>query len=225
MLGMASYIGIQKGKPFKPDAHIRQVLERVAQDVQDYLLQMANGISWVPAEGQPGWTRFNLYKEDIAKGRRYVYENVNGAIDYQRRAAITYWAYCMPAVLGSGTMYNVALVDADDNPIDSAKDYRIRMPEDFPARNFWSVFAYDSRTRTFIANSMKGRHLSSHDKLVKNSDGSTDIYIGPTIPKGMESNWIETIPGIDIFIGLRTYGPEKAVLDGTYKIPRFKLVK
>jgi hypothetical protein len=225
MLGMASYIGIEKGKAFKPDARTWEILDRAAKDVQNYLIQISNGISWVPAEGQPGWTRFNLFADDIASGRRYVYENADGAIDYQRRAAIDYWAYCMPAVLGSGTMYNVAHVDADDNPIDSSRDYRIRIPEDFPARNFWAVFAYDSRTRTFIANGTKGRHLSSNDELVKNEDGSTDIHIGPNAPKGKESNWIETIPGSDIFIGLRTYGPEKTVLEGTYKIPRFELVE
>ncbi len=75
-------------------------------------------------------------REDIVQGKRYVYEDENGAIDYQRRAAIDYWAYCMPAVLGSGTVYNVAMVDADDNPIDSSKNYRIRKPADFPARSF-----------------------------------------------------------------------------------------
>ena len=99
------------------------------------------------------------------------------------------------------------------------------MPEDFPARNFWSVFAYDSRTRTFIANGMNGRHLSSNDALVKNGDGSTDIYIGPTAPKGLKTNWIKTLPGTEIFIGLRTYGPEDNVLDEAYKIPRFELVE
>jgi hypothetical protein len=40
-----------------------------------------------------------------------------------------------------------------------------------------------------------------------------------------ESNWIETIPGIDVSMDLRIYGPEKAVLDGTYKISRFELTK
>jgi hypothetical protein len=104
-----------------------------------------------------------------------------------------------------------------------------RIDQELPApdaeRLSWSAFAYDARTRTFIANSMKGRELSSLDKLVKYPDGSIDIYIGPTAPKGLESNWIETIPGIDVFMGLRTYGPEKAVLDGTYKIPRFELMK
>ena len=99
------------------------------------------------------------------------------------------------------------------------------MPADFRARNFWSVFAYDSRTRTFIDNGMKGRHLSSKDQLAKNVDGSIDVYIGPTKPKGLESNWIETIPGTEIFIGLRTYGPEPEVLDGSYKMPRFKQIQ
>ena len=225
MLGIATYIGIQKGKPFAPTEHQHQIFEQVAKDVQNYLIEISNGISWVPAEGQPGWTRFNLFPEDIKQGKRYVYENENGAIDYQRRAAIDYWAYCMPAVLGSGTMYNVAMVDANDQPIDASKNYRIRMAEDFPARNFWSVFAYDSHTRTFIANGTKGRHLSSKDDLLKNNDGSIDIYIGPKKPKGKESNWIETIPESEIFIGLRTYGPEESVLKGEYKIPRFELIE
>jgi hypothetical protein len=225
VLGMVAYVGIEKGKLFKPDAHTVQILERAAKDAQEYLIRISNGVALVPAEGQPGWTRFNLHKEDVAKGRLYIYENADEMIDYQRRAAIDYWAYVMPAVLGSGTMYNAAFVDAEGGPIQSAKDYRLRMPKDFPARDFWSVFAYDGRTRTFIANSMKGRQLSSLDKLVRNPDGSTDIYIGPTAPKDLESNWIETIPGIEVFMGLRTYGPEKAVLDGTYKIPRFELMK
>jgi hypothetical protein len=225
MLGMAAYIGIEKGSPFNPDAKTLEILDRVAKDVQRYIIKINNGSAWVPVETQPGWTRFNLLPGDIESGKLYVYENENGLIDYERRAAIDYWAYSMPAVLGSGTMYNVAFVDADDNPIDASKTYKIRMPADFPARSFWAVFGYDQGTRTFIDNGTKGRHLSSNDDLVKNPDGSIDIYVGPSVPKGFESNWIETIPGSEVFIGLRTYGPEESVLDGTYKMPRFELVQ
>lgn len=225
MIGMASYIGIEKGKEFNPDAATKKILDQAVKDVQNHLIKASDGISWIPIEEQPGWRKFNLKATDLAKDYLYVYENGKGGIDYERRAAIDYWAYCMPAVLGSGTMYNVAFVDAEDQPIDASKNYRITMPEDFPARNFWSVFGYDSHTRTFIANGTKGRHLSSNDDLLKNEDGSINIYIGPDAPDGFESNWIETIPGTEIFIGLRTYGPEKSVLEGSYKIPRFELVK
>ena len=31
--------------------------------------------------------------------------------------------------------------------------------------------------------------------------------------------------GSEIFIGIRTYGPEESVLTGEYKMPRFKRVK
>ena len=60
---------------------------------------------------------------------------------------------------------------------------------------------------------------------MENADGSVEICVGPDAPQGLESNLIETIPGTHIFLGLRTYGPEQAVLDGTYKIPRFEPLK
>ena len=39
------------------------------------------------------------------------------------------------------------------------------------------------------------------------------------------SNWIETIPVTDIFIGIRVYGPTEKMLDGTYRMPRFEAVQ
>ena len=90
MLGMAAYLGIEKGKPFNPDAKTLEVLDRVAKDGQSHIIRINNGSAWVPVENQPGWTRFNLLPGDIEPGRLYVYENENGAIDYQRRATIDY---------------------------------------------------------------------------------------------------------------------------------------
>jgi hypothetical protein len=46
-----------------------------------------------------------------------------------------------------------------------------------------------------------------------------------TEPEGLVSNWIETIPGTDIFIGIRVYGPAEKMLDGTYRMPRFEAVE
>ncbi len=36
---------------------------------------------------------------------------------------------------------------------------------------------------------------SSRHDLVKNADGSVDLYFAPTAPKGFEKNWIPTVPG------------------------------
>jgi hypothetical protein len=66
--------------------------------------------------------------------------------------------------------------------------------------------------------------VSSNDELIANEDGSIDIYIGHDEPPGMASNWIETIPGSDIFIGIRVYGPAEEMLNGEYRMPRFAVV-
>jgi hypothetical protein len=97
-----------------------------------------------------------------------------------------------------------------------------------PMNEFFSVpihIGYDAHTRTFIANGTKGRHLSSKDKLIVNEDGSKDIFIDPSVPKGFKSNWIETLPGSKIYIGLLTYEPEQSVPNGDYKIPRLDVVE
>ena len=51
---------------------------------------------------------------------------------------------------------------------------------------------------------------------------TSPVPIRPTTPDGMASNFLETIPGIDLFIGWRTYGPEARLFDGTYRMPRFE---
>ncbi len=41
MLGVASFIGIEKGKPFTPTEHQHKILEQVAKDVQNYLIEIS----------------------------------------------------------------------------------------------------------------------------------------------------------------------------------------
>ena len=53
-------------KPFNPDSRAVAIIVPVARDVQNYFIEINSGVVWVPVENQPGWTRFNLRKEDIA---------------------------------------------------------------------------------------------------------------------------------------------------------------
>lgn len=94
-----------------------------------------------------------------------------------------------------------------------------------PAERFWSVTVYDSRTRSMIDTDQQVAGLSSYSNLKKNSDGSIDLYFGPTAPKGLESNWIKTIPGQGFFAMFRLYNPLAPVYDGTWKLADLEKVK
>jgi hypothetical protein len=45
----------------------------------------------------------------------------------------------------------------------------------------------------------------------------TDLYLGPQVPSGKESNWLATVPGKGYFVILRLYGPTEAAIDTTWK--------
>jgi hypothetical protein len=57
------------------------------------------------------------------------------------------------------------------------------------------------------------------------ADGSYDVHFGPQAPAGMESNWIQTVPGEGWNTILRLYGPLGSFFDRTWKPGDPKLVE
>ena len=76
-----------------------------------------------------------------------------------------------------------------------------------------------------IQNPSNDAARSSFDKLKTNADGSIDLYFGPRAPAGLESNWIETVPGKGFYPMFRFYSPKAGLFDGTWKLPDVELVK
>jgi len=74
--------------------------------------------------------------------------------------------------------YLEATKDSDGNWLDGGKTYRLRVDAHVPAKQFWSVTAYDNESRCFIDNSEEIADRSSRMDLIKNADGSTDIFFG-----------------------------------------------
>jgi hypothetical protein len=67
---------------------------------------------------------------------------------------------------------------------------------------------------------------SSRDNIVKNVDGSVDLYFGPGSQAGKpETNWIKTIPGKGWFTYFRLYGPTQPYFDRTWVLPDIEDVK
>jgi hypothetical protein len=88
-----------------------------------------------------------------------------------------------------------------------------------PAKAFWSYTLYDDDGFA-VPNSLNRGNLSSWMDLAYNSDGSLDLYMGPTSPgKDKESNWLPAPSDKAWNLTLRLYAPEEAAREGTWVPP------
>ena len=203
--GMMRTIGIEKGKPFAPDARMKGILAEAAK-VGSF---MAQTISYAPREaetlgkgshwmaGIAGYPTFNDGHRTLMDEMVYMSWFATGAAK----------AMSKPQP-GTGSQYAWTYRDGNGAWLLGEKSYRFRIPPNPPAKDFWSVLVYDNWSRAILPNGQKVAGKNSYDKAVKaNSDGSIDIFFGPKPPPGKESNWIRTVPGKGWFPIFRLYGP------------------
>jgi hypothetical protein len=167
------------------------------------------------------WQRWNLSMEQAKHGFPFVTED---RLLIDERAGYYFFATALPKNLGGDTFYLTGLRDHDGNLFNGTSSYRLRVPKDAPARDFWSVIVYSMKTKGFV-DGVERVGLSSKEmgKMKANADGSVDVYFAPKPPAGLESNWIPT--GEDFFLLFRLYGPEKPLFDKTWKLDDVEKVK
>jgi hypothetical protein len=103
--------------------------------------------------------------------------------------------------------------------------YKLHVPPNAPAKDFWSISLYDSETRSLVQNQSTIPAVSSYDKLKVNEDGSIDLYFGPKPLEGWGKNWIETLPGKGFFVWFRAYHPTEGLFDGSWMLDDVEKVK
>ncbi|MFC1833745.1 DUF1254 domain-containing protein [Thermodesulfobacteriota bacterium] len=215
MMGLLAGIGIEKGKPFKPDAEMKRALEEGIKLAYDHMQHYFTtpGKAMAPYWQGRRWQVWKFAEGQPEKGFPYVTEN-RVLID-ERAGGAYFWITYLPKRLGGGSFYLTGLRDKDGKLFEGASTYRLRVPKDTPAKDFWSAIVYSMKTKGFI-DGVDRVGLSSKDKktMKLNEDGSVDIYFAPKAPKGMESNWIPT--GEDFFLLFRLYGPDKPLFDKTW---------
>ncbi|TWB87349.1 MULTISPECIES: DUF1254 domain-containing protein [unclassified Synechococcus] len=225
--GAIASIGIVKGKPFAPDARMKQLL------IEAGTLGNATGraITYQPRIGgvfiYPG-TESSWTTAYANKNTSFVSE---GTVDLSARALFYFNAGGVtPAMatsrVGAGSDYAFATLDADKNPFDGAKTYRLRLPPNVPVNDFWALTLYDTQTRSMLQTSQPFPTVGSQDEgMQKNADGSFDIYFGPKPPVGKEGNWLATLPGKSWFTILRMYGPLEPWINKTWRPSEIELLK
>jgi hypothetical protein len=120
--------------------------------------------------------------------------------------------------------YNL-ICDSAGKSLSGEKNYRLHLPEDIPACNFWSVIVYDKDTGLMINTDQSWPSVySSCKKLLVSHDGSVEVWFGPIAPSGKENNWIKTIPGKEWNMILRLYEPLESGVNMTWKPGDIELI-
>jgi hypothetical protein len=215
MIDQLRSIGIEKGKPFNPDAQMKQVL----------IDGITEAHSWMAAKYDAGlppfferthWT-FPAHPELI----KAATEDFEGANDYpvDWRGIAYHYAYIGIKRLGAGQFYLINIKDRDGADYLGAQTYRLHVPSGVPIDQYWSLTAYDRDTHALIKNVDRASRASNNTEIKKNGDGSVDLYLGPQAPPGQESNWIPTDPARRFELMFRLYGPKKEFFEKVWALP------
>ncbi len=216
--GLLASIGIEKGKEFNPDDRMKEILT----DAANIGSVTARALTSRPRDerlyiypGESVWT--NPFIDG-----RYDFLLDGGTLLDSRVFMHFYATGITPAMtkknVGKGSQYAIAYLDKDGNVFDGSKTYKIHLPPDVPAKNFWSFTLYDNQTRSMLQTDQRFPGIDNNKEgLIQNKDGSYDVYFSPKPPKGFENNWIQTVPGKGWNIIFRLYGPLQPYYDKTWR--------
>jgi hypothetical protein len=247
LAGQLAAIGIQHGKPFHPDARMKKILTdaaavgNAAGRVLNWRCLMSHpdwayypGMHWgnMLFEGgaffetqPPLFTREGLFKPFPPTGARTL----------DSRTAF-YYGYTLDSpgmimrIPGVGSQYLMGFLDANGDPFDGGKTYKVTLPKGIPARAFWSFTVYDNQTRSMLQTPQHfpraGSQTYPSPAAEANADGSTTVYFGPTQPEGVKrGNWIQTMPGKGWFTILRLYSPLESFFTKEWRPGEIELMR
>jgi hypothetical protein len=217
-------LGIEKGKSFNPDDRQKKILTEAARVGELTARTIGYAKRFPGAEVWPGkkW-EYSLFLEQTSQE----------AASYTQLDERTSWFYeavgvsagMMGRTVGAGQVYLESSKDADGQWLDGGKPYVLHVPKDAPVAQFWSFTVYDNESRCLIDTGTYPDRSSRND-IVKNTDGSVDLYFGPTAPAGKPAtNWIKTLPNKGWFTYFRLYGPTQPYFDKTWVLPDIEAVK
>lgn len=224
MMAMLRPLGIEPGVRFEPDARQQALLAEAA--VVGEAMARANSYAQ-RFEGAQVWKGKHWGKALFITDTD---QDLETHTQLDERASWFYEAIgvtdgMMGKMVGAGQLYLESQQDSEGEWLDGGKSYVLRVPANAPVKQFWSLTVYDNDDRCLI-DTGELPDKSSRMDLVRNDDGSVDLYFGPTAPKaGYEKNWVKTVPGEGWFTYFRFYAPTQAYFDGAWELPDIEKVK
>jgi hypothetical protein len=224
-LGLFASIGIEKGKPFAPDARMKKILTDAAAVGN----ATSRAILYRSRMKEAYFYPDSAWVTTFAGGYEFLLQP--GVRNLDARTMFHYYATGItPAMalkmVGIGSQYAAAFVDSEGKPLDGSKTYKVHLPPHIPAKDFWSFVVYDNQTRSMLQTDQQFPSIGSQrEGVVVNPDTSVDVWFGPTAPRGHEANWVQTVPGKGWNVLFRLYGPLQPWFDKTWKPGEFEVVQ
>lgn len=247
LAGQLAAIGIQHGKPFKPNARMKKILTDAAA------VGSAAGrtLNWRYAMVHPEWSYYpkSMWSNMLWEGGaffetpppQFTKEGMfkpyppTGARTLDSRTAF-YFGYTLDSpgmimrIPDVGSQYLIGFVDSDGNPYDGSKTYKVTLPKGIPARAFWSLILYDNQSRSMLQTPQRFPRAGSQGYpspiAEAEADGSTTVFIGPKQPAGVKrGNWIQTDQQKGWFIILRLYSPLEPFFTKEWQPSEIELVQ
>jgi len=215
MIDQLRSLGIEKGKPFAPDEATRQALEAGVAEARA-LLAARYDAGFPSFFTGTHWTMPTL--PEVIEGQSTDYADPDKYAVDGRGLAYSY-AYIALKRLGVGQYYLINIKDKDGEAYDGGETYRLHVPPDAPVKQYWSVTAYDRETHALIKGMNRASRGSNAADLMKNADGSVDIFFGPKAQAAKETNWVPTDPERRFELMFRFYAPTKALFDKAWTLP------
>jgi hypothetical protein len=223
MLGRLASLGIEKGKPFNPDARMKQIFDMAAKQgvAMSRAIVYASRDPEIKQWPERHWEQMFVRNTEFTK---------NGFNDIDARTLWHYQAIVVAPHLkatkpGVGNCYLTSFRDNKGMFLRGDKTYNLHVPAKPPVKKFWAVTAYDPVSRSLLDSGGNITVGSLRDPTI-NPDGTVDIVFGPKAMKGVsENNWIKTNPEKSFFAVFRFYGPLEGYLDKTWVLNDIELVK
>lgn len=216
--GQLAMLGLERGKPFTPDARMKDLLERAARQgiaqlrAQSFADRRPDRVVWPDRKWEWASLRFEdgdfntAYYLDVSAREKWFYQAIGASPAMFRRDA------------QAGSLYWLGLRDSSGAYLEGGTHYRLSVPLPVPGKLFWSVTVYDAATRSQIRTPQAKAALRSLQELSQLGDApSVDLFFGPTEPPGQAGRWIQTTPGDGWFVYFRIYGPQTPAFDGSWK--------
>jgi hypothetical protein len=218
MLSMLEPLGIGPTRSFAPTTRQRRLLED-AEQVGSHMAQAHAFYGRTQSRYRP-----QARWRDVSLPERAPNAAAINGLD--ERAAFFFMAAATSAGLLSRANHKELSClgvyhDAAGRTFDGNRTYRLNVPAGPPAKEFWSLAIYDMEQRCLINNGRNVADRSSRDALGANEDGSIDLYVGPSVPRGRESNWIPTVPGRAWFAYFRLFEPLAPYFARDFALPDF----